>query len=97
MSCRHRPLNVIFSGNYAWAKADLACCPRGQLRRVALCSESVGLGKWSAGDKVNAEAAVVVVVIIFTCVYATLRVFRPLAGLFFGLKLTCTDARGAWL
>ena len=49
---------------------------------MALCPGSVGLGKWSAGDKVDAKAAVVVVVIIFTCVYATLRVFRPLAGLF---------------
>ncbi len=64
---------------------------------MALCSESVGLGKWSAGDKVDAKAAVVVVVIVFTCICASLMVFSPLAGLFFGIKLTCTDARGAWL
>ena len=35
------------------------------MRRVALCPESVGLGKWSAGDKVDAKATVVVVVIVF--------------------------------
>ena len=64
MSCRHRPLNVIFTGNYARAKADLACCFGGQLHRVTLCLESVGLGKWSTGDKVDATAAVVVVVIV---------------------------------
>ena len=97
MACRHRPLNVIFTGKYAGANADLACCPRGQLHRVALCPESVGLGKWSAGDKVDAKATVVVVVIVFTCVCAGLRVFRPLAGLFFGVKLTCTDANKSWL
>ena len=35
--------------------------------------------------------------IVFACVCAGLRVFRPLAGLFFGMKFTCTDANDSWL
>ena len=97
MSCRHWPLNVIFTGNYAGADIDVDCCPRGQLQCVALCPESVGLGKRSAGGEVDAKATVVVVMIMFTCIYASLWVFRPLAGLFFSIKLTRTDASGSWL
>ena len=96
MFCRQRPLEVIFACSYARANIDLGCCPIGQLHRVTLCSESVELGERSSGDKVSAKATVVVVMIVFTCVYAGLWFFRPLVGLFFGIKLTCTDAKRAW-
>ncbi len=95
MSFRQGPLGGDFAFNYARSTIYLDCCPRGLLHGVALCSESVGIGKRSAGVSAEAKTTGVIVMMIFAFIFASLRIVRPLLVLCVGLIFTCTDAHDA--